>query len=139
MHPFWDETVDFCNYLTYSVNKRLLKLLSKVLELDDEFLWNRVQSKVGPVGQGYFRQALYYATDADLQVRGKGMRMNGWVVTLLRGQGGRLQQARRLWDHDDAVLGAGVVVTDLGTRRAVVLRAVHARRAGDQHRRDARA
>jgi isopenicillin N synthase-like dioxygenase len=84
MHPFWDETVDFCNYLTYSVNKRLLKLLSKVLELDDTYLWDRVQSKVGPVGQGYFRQALYYATDSDLQVRGKGMRMNGYGVRPIR-------------------------------------------------------
>lgn len=77
MHPFWDEIVAFCNYLTYSVNKNLLKLLSKVLELDDDFLWNRVQSKVGPVGQGYFRQALYYATDEDVSAKTGGTRMNG--------------------------------------------------------------
>lgn len=77
LHAVWDEVVDFCQYLTYSVNRRLLKLLSRVLELPDDFLWNRVQSKNGPVGQGYFRQALYYATDDDLQERGQGTRMNG--------------------------------------------------------------
>ncbi|WWC65505.1 uncharacterized protein I303_108123 [Kwoniella dejecticola CBS 10117] len=77
MHPFWDEIVDFCNYLTYSVNKRLLKLLSKVLEMPDDFLWDLVQSKVGPVGQGYFRQALYYASDEVVHAKGQGTRMNG--------------------------------------------------------------
>jgi hypothetical protein len=77
MHPFWDEILAFCNYLTYSVNRRLLKLLSKVLELPDEWLWDRVQSKNGPVGQGYFRQAIYYPADADVTARGKGTRMNG--------------------------------------------------------------
>ncbi|KAL7421073.1 hypothetical protein Q5752_003957 [Cryptotrichosporon argae] len=77
MHPFFDEITAFCNYLTYSVNRRLLKLLSKVLELDDDFLWDRVQSKTGPVGQGYFRQALYYATDDDVAAVGGGTRMNG--------------------------------------------------------------
>ncbi|RSH83772.1 hypothetical protein EHS25_005387 [Saitozyma podzolica] len=77
MHPFWDEILAFCNYLTYSVNRRLLKLLSKVLELPDDWLWDRVQSKNGPVGQGYFRQAMYYPADADVTARGKGTRMNG--------------------------------------------------------------
>ncbi|WVQ82091.1 hypothetical protein IAT38_004219 [Cryptococcus sp. DSM 104549] len=77
MHPFWDEIVAFCNYLTFSVNKRLLKLLSKVLELDDDYLWDRVQSKNSPVGQGYFRQAIYYPADAELSERAKGSRMNG--------------------------------------------------------------
>ncbi|OCF31063.1 hypothetical protein I316_07334 [Kwoniella heveanensis BCC8398] len=77
MHPFFDEIVSFCNYLTYSVNRRLLKLLSKVLELNDDYLWDRVQSKVGPVGQGYFRQALYYPADDELSSRAGGTRMNG--------------------------------------------------------------
>lgn len=53
--PFMDEITAFCNYLTRSVNRRLLKLLSRVLEMPDDTLWDSVQSKNGPVGQGYFR------------------------------------------------------------------------------------
>ncbi|WRT70965.1 uncharacterized protein IL334_007964 [Kwoniella shivajii] len=35
------------------------------------------RSKNGPVGQGYFRQALYYASDDVVHAKGKGTRMNG--------------------------------------------------------------
>ena len=69
--------MNFCNYLTYSVDERLFKLLCRVLEMDDDYLWEHVQSKVGPVGQGYFRQALYYASDEDVSAKSNGTRMNG--------------------------------------------------------------
>ena len=46
--------------MTQSVNRRLLKLLSRVLELPDEWLWDNVQSHGSPVGDGYFRHALFY-------------------------------------------------------------------------------
>jgi isopenicillin N synthase-like dioxygenase len=45
--PFMDEIVAFCEYLTQSVNRRLLKLLGRVLELPDDYLWDNVQSHGG--------------------------------------------------------------------------------------------
>lgn len=35
IQPFMDEITAFCNYLTGSVNRRLLKLLSRVLEMPE--------------------------------------------------------------------------------------------------------
>lgn len=75
--PFMDEITAFCNYLTYSVNRRLLKLLSKVLELPDDYLWDRVQSHEGPVGDGYFRHALFYPLLGPDKERRRGVRMYG--------------------------------------------------------------
>lgn len=63
--------------MTGSVNRRLLQLLSKVLELPDEYLWNNVQSHEGPVGDGYFRHALFYPLLGDDKERRKGVRMYG--------------------------------------------------------------
>jgi len=75
--PFMDEITAFCNYLSYSVNRRLLRLLSKVLELPDDYLWDRIQSKDGPVGDGYFRHALFYPLADEDRERRKGVRMYG--------------------------------------------------------------
>ncbi|KAF2770371.1 Clavaminate synthase-like protein [Teratosphaeria nubilosa] len=70
--PFMDEI-----YLSHSVNRRLLKLLSKVLELPDDFLWDNVQSHDGVVGDGYFRHTLFYPLIGEDRERRQGVRMYG--------------------------------------------------------------
>ncbi|KAH6721204.1 hypothetical protein BKA61DRAFT_153200 [Leptodontidium sp. MPI-SDFR-AT-0119] len=75
--PFMDEISSFCDYLVTSVNRRLLRLLSMVLELPDDYLWDTVQSHDGLVGDGYFRHALYYPLDEESRVARKGVRMYG--------------------------------------------------------------
>ena len=67
----------FNQYLTGSVNRRLLKLLSRALELPDDYLWDNVQSHGGPVGDGYFRHALFYPLLGEDKERRKGVRMYG--------------------------------------------------------------
>jgi len=84
-----------------SVNRRLLKLLSLVLELPGDYLWGKwsavwriykkhltidfsfftenVQSHDGLVGDGYFRHALYYPLEAKHKKERKGIRMYGYV------------------------------------------------------------
>lgn len=75
--PFMDEIVSFCEYLTQSVNRRLLKLLSRVLELPDDYLWDHVQSHGGPVNDGYFRHALFHPLNEEAKARMAGVRMMG--------------------------------------------------------------
>ncbi|KAJ5033596.1 uncharacterized protein L3040_008708 [Drepanopeziza brunnea f. sp. 'multigermtubi'] len=75
--PFMDEITAFCDYLVSSVNRRLLKLLSMVLELPADYLWDNVQSHDGLVGDGYFRHALYYPLDKEARAARKGVRMYG--------------------------------------------------------------
>ncbi|KAF2152788.1 putative gibberellin 3-beta hydroxylase [Myriangium duriaei CBS 260.36] len=77
MHPFMDEIEAFCTYLTTSVNRRLLKLLSLVLELPEDYLWDNVQSHGGPTGEGYFRHALFRPVQKETEVASKGLRMHG--------------------------------------------------------------
>ncbi|KAK5678872.1 hypothetical protein LTS10_008527 [Elasticomyces elasticus] len=48
-----------------------------VLELPDDYLWTNVQSHGGPVGEGYFRHALFYPLPNDERERRKGVRMQG--------------------------------------------------------------
>ncbi len=62
-----------------SVNRRLLRLLSMVLELPDDYLWDNVQSHGGVVGDGYFRHALYYPLEGQHKEARKGVRMYGSV------------------------------------------------------------
>lgn len=64
-------------YLTNSVNRRLLTLFSRVLELDDDYLWDNVQSKGSPTGEGYFRHALFRPVKKETSELAKGMRMHG--------------------------------------------------------------
>lgn len=64
-------------YMTHSVNRRLLRLLSRVLELPDDYLWDRVQAHDGPVGDGYLRHALFYPLPAEDRARRRGVRMYG--------------------------------------------------------------
>jgi len=59
------------------VNGRLLKLLSRVLELPDDYLFDNVQSHDWPVGDGYFRHALFYPLLGEDKERRKGVRMYG--------------------------------------------------------------
>lgn len=77
LHPFLDEIEAFCNYLTGSVNRRLLKLFSRVLELPDDYLWDNVQSHGGPTGEGYFRHALFRPVEKKTEESSKGLRMHG--------------------------------------------------------------
>ena len=78
LHPFMDEIESFCTYLTQSVNRRLLTLLSRVLELpSDAYLWQRVQSHGGPTGEGYFRHALFRPVQRQTVEASRGLRMHG--------------------------------------------------------------
>lgn len=72
-----DEIEAFCNYLTKSVNRRLLTLFSRVLELPDDYLWDHVQSHGSPTGEGYFRHALFRPVRKETQDASKGLRMHG--------------------------------------------------------------
>lgn len=73
-----DEIESFCTYLTQSVNRRLLSLLSRVLELpSDAYLWQRVQSHGGPTGEGYFRHALFRPVQRQTVEASRGLRMHG--------------------------------------------------------------
>jgi isopenicillin N synthase-like dioxygenase len=77
LRPFIDEIEAFCTYLTGSVNRRLLTLFSRVLELPDDYLWDNVQSHGGPTGEGYFRHALFRPVEKTTEVASKGLRMHG--------------------------------------------------------------
>ncbi|RDW65904.1 uncharacterized protein DSM5745_09643 [Aspergillus mulundensis] len=77
LHPFMDEITAFCTYLTQSVNRRLLTLFSRVLELPDSYLWDNVQSHGSPTGEGYFRHALFRPVQRETQEASKGLRMHG--------------------------------------------------------------
>lgn len=77
LRPFMDEIESFCNYLTQSVNRRLLTLFSRVLELPDDWLWNNIQSHGGPTGEGYFRHALFRPVKRETEEASKGLRMHG--------------------------------------------------------------
>ncbi|PIG86558.1 gibberellin 3-beta hydroxylase [Aspergillus arachidicola] len=77
LHPFMDEIEAFSNYLTKSVNRRLLTVLSRVLELPDDYLWDNVQSHGSPTGEGYFRHALFRPVQKQTQEASKGLRMHG--------------------------------------------------------------
>ncbi|KAL4932152.1 uncharacterized protein BDV17DRAFT_279814 [Aspergillus undulatus] len=77
LHPFMDEIESFCNYLTKSVNRRLLTLFSRVLELPDDYLWENVQSHGSPTGEGYFRHALFRPVQKETSEASKGLRMHG--------------------------------------------------------------
>lgn len=70
LHACWQ-------YLTKSVNRRLLTLFSRVLELPDDYLWNNVQSHGSPTGEGYFRHALFRPVGKTTQEQSKGLRMHG--------------------------------------------------------------
>ncbi|UZJ50692.1 hypothetical protein CBS101457_000012 [Exobasidium rhododendri] len=77
LHPFMDEIEAFCNYLTQSVNRRLLSLFSRVLELPPDYLWDNVQSHGSPTGEGYFRHALFRPVEKTTEEASKGLRMHG--------------------------------------------------------------
>ena len=59
------------------MNRRILKLFSRVLELPDDYLWDKVQSHGSPTGEGYFRHALFRPVDETVYGSSKGLRMHG--------------------------------------------------------------
>ncbi|THX38697.1 Clavaminate synthase-like protein [Aureobasidium pullulans] len=75
--PFMDEIRAFSEYLTNSVNRRLLTLFSRVLELPDDWLWNNVQSHGSPSGEGYFRHALFRPVNEKTLEKSRNIRMHG--------------------------------------------------------------
>ncbi|WVQ81087.1 hypothetical protein IAT38_003209 [Cryptococcus sp. DSM 104549] len=77
LRPFMDEITAFSEYLTNSVNRRLLTLFSRVLELEDDYLWDNVQSHGSPTGEGYFRHALFRPVEKTTEEASKGLRMHG--------------------------------------------------------------
>ncbi|PYH42420.1 Clavaminate synthase-like protein [Aspergillus saccharolyticus JOP 1030-1] len=77
LHPFIDEISAFCTYLTQSVNRRLLTLFSRVLELPDDYLWTHVQSHGSSTGEGFFGHALFRPPPQETLSRSKGIKMHG--------------------------------------------------------------
>jgi isopenicillin N synthase-like dioxygenase len=77
IRPFMDEITAFCEYLERSVTRRLLKLLSLVLELPEDWLWDNIQSHGGVVGEGYYRHALFHPLRGQHRESMKGVRMYG--------------------------------------------------------------
>ncbi|ORY28193.1 hypothetical protein BCR39DRAFT_468557 [Naematelia encephala] len=75
--PFMDEIRAFNEFLSESVNRRILILLSKVLELPENYLWDKVQSHGGPTGEGYYRHALFRPFTEEAEKLSKGLRFNG--------------------------------------------------------------
>ncbi|KAM5341947.1 hypothetical protein ACJ41O_014978 [Fusarium nematophilum] len=102
LHPFMDEIEAFANYLTKSVNRRLLTLFSRVLELPDDYLWDNVQSHGSPTGEGYFRHALFRPVEKPTEEASKGLRMHGHtdfgLTTLLFSVPISCLQ---IWGHDE--------------------------------------
>ncbi|ORY26774.1 hypothetical protein BCR39DRAFT_594660 [Naematelia encephala] len=73
MHPFMEEIAHFVDYASTSINRRLLCLLSRVLELPDDYIYDHVQSKGDVIGEGYLRHALYHPQHGE----GNGVRLYG--------------------------------------------------------------
>ncbi|EIW67159.1 hypothetical protein TREMEDRAFT_33907 [Tremella mesenterica DSM 1558] len=89
LRPYIQDIVDF-NHLHEYINKLLLKMLSKMLELPEDFLWNEVQSHNGPIGEGYFRQMMFHPTTAERNKAAGNVQMHGHqdygITTLLLSQ-----------------------------------------------------
>ncbi|KAF2786610.1 Clavaminate synthase-like protein [Melanomma pulvis-pyrius CBS 109.77] len=125
LHPFMDEIEAFCDYLTKSVNRRLLTLLSRVLELPDDYLWENVQSHGSPTGEGYFRHALFRPVQKKTEEASKGLRMHGHtdfgLTTLLFSVPISCLQ---IWGRDDqwhyAPYKPGALVVNIGDTMEIV-------------------
>ncbi|WWC94644.1 hypothetical protein V866_001491 [Kwoniella sp. B9012] len=65
LRDYIGEIVDFNTYLHDVINKKLLALLSRMLELPESYLWDHVQSHNGPIGEGYFRQMMFHPPPAE--------------------------------------------------------------------------
>ncbi|KAK4540665.1 hypothetical protein LTR36_008996 [Oleoguttula mirabilis] len=125
LHPFMDEIEAFCNYLTQSVNRRLLTLFSRVLELPDDYLWDSVQSHGSPTGEGYFRHALFRPVQKETEAASKGLRMHGHtdfgLTTLLFSVPISCLQ---IWGHDEqwyyVPYKPGALVVNIGDTLEIV-------------------
>ena len=76
IHDYMDEVTAFTTFMTRSVNRRLEILLSRVLELPDDYLFDNIESKGGPINEGYLRHALFYPFKHQ-EKRGENLRMFG--------------------------------------------------------------
>ncbi|KAK4688135.1 hypothetical protein P7C73_g1992, partial [Tremellales sp. Uapishka_1] len=77
--PFMDEIVAFLEKVIDRVQRRLLLLLSRVLEMPDDYLWNTVHSSHDVVGEGYFRHMLYHPMSPEQRKLSGGRMMTGHV------------------------------------------------------------
>ncbi|WVQ81830.1 hypothetical protein IAT38_003957 [Cryptococcus sp. DSM 104549] len=83
------EITEFCTYVHDVINRKLLSLLSRMLELPDDYIWDKIQSHNGPIGEGYFRQMMFHPVSAadrkkaDVQMHGH---QDYGVTTLLLSQ-----------------------------------------------------
>jgi hypothetical protein len=59
------------------VNYKLLNLLSRMLEMPEDYLWNTVQSHNGIIGEGYFRQMMFHPIDSERAKAAGGVQMHG--------------------------------------------------------------
>lgn len=76
--PFMNEIRGFTQWLRDSVTRRLFVLLSRILELPDQWLWDNVLSRdESPVGEGYFRHAIFYPLEKSVRESREGVRMYG--------------------------------------------------------------
>lgn len=120
-----DEIRAFAEYLTGSVNRRLLALFSRVLELPDDYLWNNVQSHGSPSGEGYFRHALFRPVGRDTATKSRGLRMHGHTdfgtTTLLFSVPISCLQ---IWGHDEqwhyVPYKPGALVVNIGETLEIV-------------------
>lgn len=71
------------------MNRKLLSLLSRMLELPDDYLWDKIQSHNGPIGEGYFRQMMFHPASAEHRAK-SAVQMHGHqdygVTTMLLSQ-----------------------------------------------------
>lgn len=59
------------------INKKVLALLSRILELPENFLWDHVQSHNGSIGEGYFRQMMFHPVSMENRKKSGGVQMHG--------------------------------------------------------------
>nr|XP_031862597.1 uncharacterized protein CI109_002095 [Kwoniella shandongensis]KAA5529669.1 hypothetical protein CI109_002095 [Kwoniella shandongensis] len=84
-----DKIAQFNQYCHDVINKKLLSLLSRMLELPENYLWDNVQSHNGVIGEGYFRQMMFHPVSesnrkkAEVQMHGH---QDYGVTTLLLSQ-----------------------------------------------------
>ncbi|KAF4888550.1 UPF0676 protein [Colletotrichum fructicola] len=69
MLPFMDEIQGFADHMTNQVNRRLLVLLSRILGMPDNFLWEKVSARGSAgdslPGTSYHRHMVYHKWDPE--------------------------------------------------------------------------
>ncbi|WWC73877.1 uncharacterized protein I206_107849 [Kwoniella pini CBS 10737] len=89
LREYADDIIEFNTFLHDVVNKKLLSLLSRMLDLPESYLWDKVQSHNGPIGEGYFRQMMFHPAPPEHRKKSS-VQMHGHqdygVTTLLLSQ-----------------------------------------------------